>query len=232
MLSVVMPLFNEGEKIFSNVEQTIGVLRKMEPFELIAVDDGSTDQSLSELQRARSCFPELSVISIEHLGKGEALRRGALAAKGEWVIFIDADLDLPPEQILLFLALQRTHKADVVVGSKMHPDSTLDYPWHRRLYSWGYWMLTRLLFRLPIRDTQTGLKLVRRDYLLKALEKTELKGFAFDLELLVRLVQAGAKMIEAPVVVNHQWKFGGIGLRTIGSILEDTWSTWKKIYFS
>ena len=142
-------------------------------------------------------------------GKGEALRRGAQMARGEFVVFIDADLDLPPEQILFFVAIQRVKKADAVIGSKMHPDSTVDYPLIRRVYSLGYFWLVKLLFGLPVRDTQTGLKLVRRDLLLRALEKTECRGFTLDLELLVRLVQLGAVMVEAPVVVRHSMKFGG-----------------------
>ena len=109
-------------------------------------------------------------------------------------------------------------KADAVIGSKMHPDSTVDYPLIRRVYSLGYFLLVKFLFGLPVRDTQTGLKLVRRDLLLSALEKTECRGFTLDLELLVRLVQLGAVMVEAPVVVRHTMKFGGIGLPVVWQI--------------
>jgi len=157
------------------------------------------------------------------------LRRGAQAARGEFVIFIDADLDLPPEQILFFVAIQRVKKADVVIGSKMHPDSTVDYPLIRRIYSLGYFWLVKFLFGLPVRDTQTGLKLVRRELLLKALGKTESRGFTLDLELLVRLVQLGAVMVEAPVVVRHSMKFGGIGLPVVWQIFRDTWLVWRRV---
>ncbi len=120
-------------------------------------------------------------------------------------------------------------KADAVIGSKMHPDSTVDYPAIRRLYSLGYFWLVKFLFGLPVRDTQTGLKLVRRDLLLRALEKTECRGFALDLELLVRLVQLGAVMVEAPVVVEHSMKFGGgIGLPVVWQIFRDTWRVWRR----
>jgi hypothetical protein len=79
-----------------------------------------------------------------------------------------------------------------------------------------------------VRDTQTGLKLVRREHLLRAMDHTEIKGFAFDLELLVRLAQQRARMIEAPVVVTHRVKFGGIGFHSIGGIARDTWSVWRR----
>ena len=228
-LSVVMPLYNEGARIASNVEQTLGVLRMLGPFEVILVNDGSSDNSGEQIARLAEKFPsEVVLVQLERSGKGEALRRGAHAARGEFVVFIDADLDLPPEQILFFVAIQRVKKADAVIGSKMHPDSTVDYPLIRRVYSLGYFVLVKFLFGLPVRDTQTGLKLVRRDLLLRALEKTESRGFTLDLELLVRLVQLGAVMVEAPVVVQHSMKFGGIGLPIVWQIFRDTWHVWRR----
>jgi glycosyltransferase involved in cell wall biosynthesis len=224
-----MPLFNEGPRIIASVEQTMAALRMLGPFELILVDDGSSDDSGEQIaQLAAKSSGEVIPLHIPHSGKGEALRRGTQAAHGEFVVFIDADLDLPPEQILFFVAIQRVKKADAVIGSKMHPDSTVDYPFIRRVYSLGYFWLVKALFGLPVRDTQTGLKLVRRNLLLRALEKTESRGFTLDLELLVRLVQLGAVMVEAPVVVQHSFKFGGIGLPVVWQIFRDTWLVWKR----
>ncbi len=229
-LSVVMPLFNEERHITSNVEQTLGVLRMLGPFEMILVNDGSSDRSGEKIDRLAQQFPgEIVTLQLPRSGKGEALRRGTHAARGAYVVFIDADLDLPPEQILFFVAIQRVKKADAVIGSKLHPDSTVDYPFIRRVYSLGYFCLVKLLFGLPVRDTQTGLKLVRRDLLLQALDKTESRGFTLDLELLVRLVQLGAVMVEAPVVVQHSFKFGGIGLGVVWQIFRDTWRVWRRV---
>jgi glycosyltransferase involved in cell wall biosynthesis len=228
--SVVMPLFNEGARITSNVEQTLNVLRMLGSSEIILVNDGSSDNSGEEIGRLAQHYPgEIQSLHLPRSGKGEALRRGAQMARGEFVVFLDADLDLPPEQILFFIAIQRVKKADAVIGSKMHPDSTVDYPLIRRIYSLGYFYLVKFLFGLPVRDTQTGLKLVRRDLLLQALEKTESRGFTLDLELLVRLVQLGAVMVEAPVVVRHSMKFGGIGLPIVWQIFRDTWQTWRRV---
>jgi glycosyltransferase involved in cell wall biosynthesis len=228
MLSVIMPLYNEGAHIFENIGRTAEVMRTVGPFELIAVNDGSDDDSRAEVDRAAQSWPEVRVLHLEHGGKGEALRQGAQAARGEFVIFIDSDLDLPPEQILFFLALQKAKKADAVIGSKMHPDSTVEYPLIRRFYSGGYFVLTKFLFGLPVRDTQTGLKLVRRTTLLKAMVQSQLKGFAFDLELLVLLVRQGAVMVEAPVVVYHQVKFGGVGWKAAWSIARETVTVWRR----
>jgi glycosyltransferase involved in cell wall biosynthesis len=228
-LSVVMPLFNEGAHITTNVEQTLSALRMLGPFEVILVNDGSSDNSAEEIARLAEKYPgEVIPLHLPRSGKGEALRQGVQAACGDHVVFLDADLDIPPEQILFFVAIQRVKKADAVIGSKMHPDSTVDYPLIRRVYSLGYFWLVKLLFGLPVRDTQTGLKLVRRDLLLKALEKTESRGFTLDLELLVRLAQLGAVMVEAPVVVEYKMKFGGIGLPVVWQIFRDTWRVWRR----
>ena len=229
-LSVVMPIYNEGAKITSNVEQTLTALRMLGPFEIILVNDGSSDNSGDEIARlAEKYAGEVLSLQLPRSGKGEALRRGAQAARGDYVVFLDADLDIPPEQILFFVAIQRVKKADAVIGSKMHPDSTVDYPLIRRAYSLGYFWLVKALFGLPVRDTQTGLKLVRRDFLLQALEKTESRGFTLDLELLVRLAQLGAGMVEAPVVVEYKMKFGGIGLPVVAQIFRDTWRVWRRV---
>jgi len=230
MLSVVMPTYNEGHHIRENIVHTLDVLRGLGPFELIPVDDGSSDDSRAELDRAAAEYPEVRPVMLAHSGKGEALRQGTRAARGDWVIYLDADLELPPEQITLFIALQRAHGADAVIGSKLHPDSTVHYPLIRRVYSLGYFILIKSLFGLPIRDTQTGLKLVRRDLLLRAIESTELKGFAFDLELLVRLVALGAKMAEAPVVVHHRMAFSSIRFGDVINIARDTWRVWRNLH--
>ncbi len=148
-LSVVMPVYNEGPAIRRNLARTLGVLRPLGPVEVIVVDDGSTDNTATELDAAAAEQPEVQVLHQAHHGKGEALRQGTRAAQGEWVIFLDADLDLPPEQIELFLILQKTHQADAVIGSKLHPDSNVEYPLIRRFYSRGYYFLVKLLFGLP-----------------------------------------------------------------------------------
>jgi glycosyltransferase involved in cell wall biosynthesis len=228
MYSVVMPLYNEGSHIYNNMHETALALRLLGDFEIIVVNDGSSDNSHIELERALREIPEAKALNLPHSGKGEALRQGALASRGDYVIFLDSDLDLPPEQILFFVAVQRAKKADAVIGSKMHPDSTVDYPFVRRVYSMGYFLLVKILFGLPVRDTQTGLKLVRRDLLVAAIKDTEVKGFSFDLELLVRLVQLKAKLVEAPVVVDYHRKFGGVGPGTVWQIFRETMQTWRR----
>ncbi|MBI3742487.1 MAG: glycosyltransferase [Chloroflexi bacterium] len=172
-------------------------------YEIIVVDDGSRDETRAHAQRAADSNSRVRVIHYQpNRGKGYALKHGYAQSEGERVLFLDADADLPPRQILEFTRLMDETHADVVIGSKMHPASKLEYPLLRRVVSWGYYRLAHFLFGLPVRDTQTGIKLFRREVLRRVLPRVQTDGFAFDLELLVAANLFGYKIIEAPVELN------------------------------
>ena len=144
-------------------------------FEIIAVSDGSTDGSgnrIADLVGDTLCIESLPCNS----GKGNALHVGLAAGRGRYIGFIDADGDLDPQLLSPFLALARVYQPDIILGSKRHPMSEVDYTPIRRMYSVTYQILTTLLFRLTVRDTQTGLKLVRREVLAAALPRMVEKG--------------------------------------------------------
>ena len=205
MISVVIPAFNEAELVERCLRETLSVLNYFEiRHEVILVDDGSEDSTLELARAAAEELPHVRVIGHEvNLGKGSAVQRGALAARGDLVLTLDADLEVHPRQIaLLYEALVRTG-ADVVIGSKLHPDSKTDVPPGRRTLTVGYYVLVRTLFRLPVHDTQTGLKLFKREPLMRVMPRLLVKRFAYDLELLVNLHRDGYKIVEAPVVVTR-----------------------------
>jgi glycosyltransferase involved in cell wall biosynthesis len=156
------------------------------------------------------------------MGKGFALRYGVARSHGQIVTFIDGDGDIDPAQIALYLRIMRTSDADIVVGSKRHPDSAVVYPPLRRLYSATYQALLRLLFHLEVRDTQVGLKLFRREVLAAVLPRIVVKRYAFDLELLVVAHHLGfTRVIEAPVRIGHRFS-STINHQAITSILRET----------
>ena len=127
-------------------------------------------------------------------------------ANGRYVAFIDADGDIGPEALRPFVALMSLYDPDIVLGSKRHPLSEVYYPPLRRFLSWGYHKLARLLFRVSVRDTQTGLKLIRRDVLAEVLPRMLEKRYAFDLELLVVARRLGyTRVFEAPVRIDYQF---------------------------
>lgn len=223
-LTVVMPAFNEGAHIRDSIVRTHRQLRAMTPrFEIVAVDDGSSDGTGDAIDAAARELDRVVGVRLEaNRGKGEALREGFARASGELVFFLDADMDLPPEQMDVFLKIMRETGADVVIGSKRHPDSRIDYPFHRRVISWIYFTFTRLFFGLPIRDTQTGMKVFRRDVLARCMPRMLVKKFAYDLELLVISHHYGYRIAEAPVIIEFHPKLGFIPWRVLRDTAIDT----------
>jgi glycosyltransferase involved in cell wall biosynthesis/O-antigen/teichoic acid export membrane protein len=203
-LSLVIPFYNPGPRLASHVQAVVGVLRAEHvTFEVIAVSDGSTDGSPSLI----AGIGQVRIVELaENQGKGAALRAGLAEGRGRYLGFIDADGDIPAQVLSQFLAAIRAGDADVVLGSKRHPDSDVVYPPLRRLYSFGYQQLIWLLFLLPTRDTQTGIKLIRRETLAAVLPKMVEKRFAFDLELLVVARRMGYRnFVELPVQIAERF---------------------------
>ncbi len=203
-LSLVIPFYNPGPCLASHVQAVVGVLRaERVTFEVIAVSDGSTDGSPSSI----AGIGHVRIVELaKNQGKGAALRVGLAQGRGRYLGFIDCDGDIPARQLSQFLAAVRAGDPDVVLGAKSHPDSDVVYPPLRRLYSFGYQQLTRLLFRLPTRDTQTGIKLIRRETLAAVLPKMLEKRFAFDLELLVVARRMGfGTVVELPVQIAERF---------------------------
>jgi hypothetical protein len=119
--------------------------------------------------------------------------------------------------------------ADLVVGSKRHPRSEVRYPWTRKLLSLGYRLVIKSLFRLSVKDTQVGLKLIRRPVLEKALPLMEVTRYAFDLELMTIAKRHGFRIIEAPIVLDFQKPFARLGLKDIYVIFVNTLSIFRRL---
>jgi glycosyltransferase involved in cell wall biosynthesis len=219
LLSVVVPVYNQAGTIVDNiatirerVERGVG-----EPIELIVVSDGSIDASEERLLEDDS--HRARVIHYDrNLGKGYAVKTGALAARGRWISYVDADLDLNPASIADYLELARRESLDFVIGSKRHPQSHVHYPRSRRVGSWFYQQLVRVLFRLDVRDTQVGLKVFRREIAEEVLPLLLVKQFAFDLEFLAVARALGYRRIkEQPVEL--EYRFTGSGVRSPAVLL-------------
>jgi len=223
-ISIIMPAYNEGPRIYDNISETVRTMEGMgQSYELIVVDDGSKDNTYQEVQRAAASFPNVQAVRYANNGgKGSALKYGFRYAQGDLVAFLDADLDLHPRQIKTFLEYMAKYKVDVVIGSKRHKLSQLDYPLQRRFLSTGYSLLIKVLFNLSVKDTQTGLKIFKREVLEEIIPRVLVKRYAFDLELLVNAQHRGYKIVEAPIILNFQRKFGRVGFGDIKPIAIDT----------
>jgi len=221
-LSVVVPAYREGKRIYQNLTHLVDELDKLAAtYEVVVVSDGNTDDTVREARRVNSSNAKVFHYPM-NVGKGFALSLGVDQCVGDLVTFIDADMELDPANIGGFIDLMKSSNCQAVIGSKRHPESRVDYPRFRRFQSWVYQMLVRLLFNLNVRDTQTGLKLFRRQVLKEALPLLAIKKFAFDLELLVVARQLGYRNVcEAPIVLSYRFD-STVNLRSAWRVLWDT----------
>lgn len=230
-ISILMPAYNEASVITPSVEETMTTLDRFGwDYEIVVVDDGSLDGTHATLERLARRHPRLLVTrNRENFGKGRALKKGFRATSGDYVVFLDCDLDLHPRQVARLFEIMARENADVVIGSKRHPESRVDYPWHRRLISTTYFFLIKLLFGLPIRDTQTGLKLFKRRVLEDVFPQMLVKRYAFDLELLVLAHHRGYAIAQAPIVLQSTRYQHRIRLLDITHTFWDTFAVWYRL---
>ena len=231
-LSVVMPAYGLEPVIERNIETVCDLLRGNIPFEVLPVDDGSRDGTAEAIRRAAANAPDhvRPVYVAVNAGKGNALKCGFAASRGSHVLLLDADLDLSPAGITTFFDVMARERADIVIGSKRHPDSVIDYPWHRRLASGVYYAIVRLLVGLPISDTQTGMKLFTREALGWAFSRMLVKTFAFDLEVLSIAHDKGFTVAEAPIEMHFGQKLGCLSLKNVKAVMNDTLAIFYRIH--
>lgn len=233
-LSVVMPAYNEGEHIQSNLLETSRILSGfVHRYEIIAVNDGSTDNTGPKIAKAAELDRHIIASSYsQNHGKGYAIVTGIREARGTYIAFLDSDLELSPAMLRQFLQLLRSSGADIVIGSKLHPDSRLNYPLHRKVMSYGYYLMLKALFRLNVHDTQTGIKLFRSSVIKPIAQSLSVQGYAFDVEILAAAAKRGCVIKEAPITLNYSRddSFSGrrIGMRDVLKVFSDTMAIKKK----
>ena len=161
ILSIILPAYNEGKNIRSSIKRVSAVVDSLGiGYEIIIVDDGSTDDTKYQANEEAS-NRRVKVISYdENLGKGFALRRGFNGSSGDFIIFLDSDSDIDAKKIGMFVDALST--ADIVIASKRHPQSRVESPFLRKFLSHSFYLIVRLLTWVNVSDTQTGLKAFRR----------------------------------------------------------------------
>ncbi|HVZ67452.1 MAG TPA: glycosyltransferase [Patescibacteria group bacterium] len=209
LFSLVLPVYKQSNTIVKNINELESVLKTL-PFksELIIVLDG---QDLETSRKINSLIQKNKKGNIKfyeyelNQGKGYAVKYGVSKAKGDIIGFIDAGLDINPSEISLMINLMEWNDADIIVGSKLHPESKVNYPFARKVLSWGYRTFTHLLFGFTVRDTQVGLKIFKGKVARDVFPKIVVKRFAFDIEVLAVSYRLGYKKIfEAPVVLDFK----------------------------
>lgn len=237
LISVIVPAFQQEKTIEADLQRIYQVLQKIRyQSELICVIDGKTDNTYENALKFSKKYLNVKVIGYEtNRGKGYAVRFGIAESKGDIVGFMDAGMDINPNGLALLLEHFEWYNADIIVGSKRHPASKVDYPWQRRVLSMGYQLLVLLLFGLRVRDTQVGMKFFKREVLEKVLPRLLVKRFAFDIEMLTVANYLGYKRIfEAPIDISL--RFGGTStitsqkfVRTVIAMILDTLAVFYRL---
>lgn len=204
-LSLIMPAYKQERTIVDEIRLLSKVLSTLpHSHEVIVVVDGFEDDTYKKLKKIKS--RKIRVFGYrENKGKGFAIKYGVEKAKGDIIGFIDAGMDLDPAEISIMLDLMEWKNAHIVVGSKLHPDSKVNYPRSRKILSWGYRTIVKILFRFDVNDTQVGLKVFRKNVAKDVFPRIVVKRFAFDVEVLAVARMRGYKRIyEAPIKLDFK----------------------------
>lgn len=203
VLSVIVPAYKKESTIRRDLKTVEIVLKQIRyDYEIICVVDGRVDRTYEKARRLQS--DKIKVYSYQsNRGKGYAVRFGMARAKGDLIAFIDSGMDIDPNGISMLIEHMEWYGADVILGSKRHPASIVHYPPIRRFVSFVYQQIVAALFGLKVKDTQTGLKIFKRNVLEKVLPRLLVKKFAFDVEILAVARHIGfTKIYEAPIKIN------------------------------
>jgi dolichyl-phosphate beta-glucosyltransferase len=205
-LSVVIPAYNEAGRLPDALALLAGGLDGQGPsFELILVDDGSTDGTLEIMRRAERDQPNVRVVALTpNRGKGRALAEGVKVSRGDLVLISDTDFSTPIQELgKLCAALEAG--ADVAIASRALRGSTIEVsqPVHRVLMGKTFNLMVQALVLPGIWDTQCGFKLFRGPVARELFGQLRTEGFAFDVEVLYRARRAGYSVAEIPVRWAH-----------------------------
>lgn len=206
-LSLIIPVFNYEAGLPSNIALVLQELRVgMDSFEVILVNDGSTDRTAEKMSELARANPEVRVIDYgQNRGKGYAVKAGMRKARGKYLFFTDVDLPYGIKPVLTGTKLLKERKADLVLGSRDLPESEdiLSYGRSRKIAKNVFSKIVNFFFRLGITDTQCGLKGFSRQAADDIFSRITTDGFAFDVEVLFLARRKSYRIELIPVQLNH-----------------------------
>jgi glycosyltransferase involved in cell wall biosynthesis len=233
-LSVVVPAYNEEQRLPDSLRQ-IATYLDAQPYrsEVIVADDGSADATVTLVEQLSARWPSLRLLRLDHRGKGFAVRAGALAGRGEYVLLCDADLAVPIEE---WERLRQVLESgfDVAIGSREGLGARrLGEPWYRHLMGRVFNMIVRAVAVGGIQDTQCGFKALRRSVAIDLFERVRIYGAdaprvqgaavtAYDVELLYLARRRGYRVAEVPV----PWRYG---TETKVNPVRDSWRNLRDV---
>ena len=235
-LSIVIPTFNEQDCILDCIRRWCDCLdARGWPFEIVVADDGSEDRTAAAVEAYAAGDARIRLIRGAHQGKGAAVRRGMLDARGTWRFLADADLAMPPDNISRFFAVIGNGRGPhLAIGSREAPGSRrIGEPWLRHVVGRLFNHLVQIAAVPGIRDTQCGFKLVSAEAAEALFPLGRVNGFAFDVELLFLARTAGFEVRE----VGIEWhaRPGSRvsllrGAAAFADVLHVRWHAWRGRY--
>lgn len=202
LLTVVIPAFNEASRIPQSLQASeeyclsLGIA-----YEILVVDDGSTDDTAIVVRQFQTKNPCVRLVSYSpNRGKGYAVRQGILQAKGEFVLYMDADLSTPMDEFSQFLP-HLENGVPVVIGTRKHPEAEIlkHQPLWRESMGKAFTRLSNLILGLRVSDFTCGFKVFHHDAALRIFKSVTLPGWAFDSEMLFLAHRFGFSIAEVPV---------------------------------
>ncbi len=234
-LSVVIPAYNEAHRLRRTLPHAVDFLRTQGfPFEILVVDNGSTDATLEVVRELARHYPEIRPLHTPLRGKGRAVKMGMLAARGTYRFLADADWSMPVEEILRFLPPQAP-KGDILIGSREAPGAVRYHePWYRHIIGRVFNWMVQLLALPGIRDSQCGFKCFRGDVAERLFPCQRLTGMSFDVEVLFIARRMGYRIVEIPI----SWYFDPDSrvrlvqdsLRMAWDLITIRWNAWRGRY--
>ena len=203
-LSIIIPAHNEENRLPRTLEEIFSFLEKQNyPSQVIVVENGSSDKTLEIANDFAKKYPSLTVIHEERSGKGSAIRRGVIAAQGEYRFICDADLSMPIDDLPKFLPPAVEH-FDIAIGSREAPGSIrYNEPSYRHIGGRAINLVIRALILPGLNDTQCGFKCFRAETTIELFQKQTLTGWSFDIELLYLARRKKLRIREIPI----RWRF-------------------------
>ncbi len=199
-LSIIIPAYNEENRLPRTLERVVAFLeRQSYSYEVLVVENGSSDRTLQVARELGARYNNLIVINEEQRGKGNAVRRGMLAAHGEYRFICDADLSMPIEEVAKFLPPQLVD-FDVAIGSREAPGAVrYNEPSYRHWGGRGINLLIRMLILPGLHDTQCGFKCFRAETTMDLFQQQTMLGWSFDFELLYMARRRKLRIREVPI---------------------------------
>ena len=239
-LSIIMPCYKAEsfiENSIKTVEKEVSLFEK--DFELVVVIDGFIDEGYKKAKALEQSHGNLNVVGYEkNRGKGYAIQFGFKHSQGEYVAFLDSDLDYHPQALAWFLKIIKEKDADLVIGNRTDKKSTFHYPFIRKIASKGFNIYINFLFpEIKLDDTQAGIKLIKRKAAQKLFQcfenEEESRGFIFDIYLLVMAKQFGLRIVQAPCLFEMKSSTIGVSknfFKTAFIMGKEVWKFRKKYY--